>query len=40
MRQKAVTVVGAAETEPPGKTYQAWMLAELDAVAIALPPRQ
>jgi zinc/manganese transport system substrate-binding protein len=35
-----IPVVGAAETEPPGKTYQAWMLAELDAVAIALPPRQ
>jgi zinc/manganese transport system substrate-binding protein len=34
-----VPVVGAAETEPPGMTYQAWMLAELDAVAKALPPR-
>jgi zinc/manganese transport system substrate-binding protein len=33
-----VPVVGAAETGPPGKTYQAWMLAELDAVAKALPP--
>jgi zinc/manganese transport system substrate-binding protein len=33
-----VPVVGAAETEPPGKTYQAWMLAELDAVANALLP--
>ena len=33
-----VPVVGAAETEPPGKTYQAWMLSELDAVAYALPP--
>ncbi len=36
-RQAHVPVVGAAETEPPGKTYQAWMLAELDAVATALP---
>jgi zinc/manganese transport system substrate-binding protein len=33
-----VPIVGAAETEPPGKTYQAWMLGELDAVAKALPP--
>ena len=33
-----VPVVGATETEPPGKKYQAWMLAELDAVATALPP--
>jgi zinc/manganese transport system substrate-binding protein len=37
-RQAHVPVVGAAETEPPGKTYQAWMLTELDAVATALPP--
>jgi hypothetical protein len=29
--------VGATETEPPGKTYQAWMLSELDAVDRALP---
>ena len=27
-----VPVVGATETEPPHTTYQAWMLAELDAV--------
>ena len=33
-----VPIVGAAETEPPGKTYQAWMLGELDAVGKALPP--
>jgi zinc/manganese transport system substrate-binding protein len=33
-----VPVVGAAETEPLGKTYQAWMQAELDAVATSLPP--
>jgi zinc/manganese transport system substrate-binding protein len=34
-----IPIVGAAETEPPGKTYQSWMLGELDAVAEALPPR-
>jgi zinc/manganese transport system substrate-binding protein len=32
-----VPVVGANETEPPGKTYQAWMTGELDAVDKALP---
>ncbi len=32
-----VPVVGATETEPPGMSYQAWMLAELDAVDRALP---
>jgi zinc/manganese transport system substrate-binding protein len=32
-----VPVVGANETEPPGKTYQAWMQSELDAVDQALP---
>jgi zinc/manganese transport system substrate-binding protein len=32
-----VPIVGAAETEPPGKTYQAWMMGELDEVARALP---
>lgn len=32
-----VPVVGATETEPPGKTYQAWMMSELDAVDRALP---
>ncbi len=31
-----IPVVGATETEPPGKTYQAWMLSELDAVDRAL----
>jgi zinc/manganese transport system substrate-binding protein len=36
-KEAHVPVVGAAETEPPGKTYQAWMQAELDAVADALP---
>src|SRR5580658_6522294 len=34
-----VPVVGASETEPPGKTYQAWMLDELDDVARALPAK-
>ena len=33
-----IPVVGATETEPPGRTYQAWMLGELDAVDHALPP--
>jgi len=32
-----IPVVGAAETEPPGKTYQQWMTSELDAVDQALP---
>ena len=32
-----IPVVGATETEPPGMTYQAWMLSELDAVEHALP---
>jgi len=32
-----IPVVGATETEPPGKNYQAWMLNELDAVDRALP---
>ena len=31
-----VPVVGVTETEPPGKTYEAWMLSELDAVDQAL----
>lgn len=34
-----VPVVGASETEPPGMTWQAWMLGELDAVDRALPAR-
>jgi zinc/manganese transport system substrate-binding protein len=37
-RASHVPIVGAAETEPPGKTYQAWMMGELDEVARALPP--
>ena len=32
-----IPVVGAAETEPPGKTYQQWMASEFDAVDHALP---
>ena len=32
-----IPVVGADETEPPGKTYQAWMAGELEAVDQALP---
>lgn len=32
-----VPVVGATETEPAGKNYQAWMLSELAAVDRALP---
>ncbi len=35
-RASGIPVVGATETEPAGKTYQAWMLGELDAVAQAL----
>lgn len=34
-----VPVVGATETEPPGKTYQDWMQSELTAVDQALPKR-
>lgn len=36
-KQHKIPVVGAEETEPPGKTYQAWMASELDAVDKALP---
>jgi len=32
-----IPVVGATETEPPGKTYQQWMASGLDAVGRALP---
>ena len=31
-----IPVVGAAETEPPGKTYQEWVMSELDAIERAL----
>lgn len=34
--QSKVPVVGVTETDPPGKTYQQWMLDQLDAVAQAL----
>jgi zinc/manganese transport system substrate-binding protein len=37
-RAAHVPVVGATETEPPGESYQGWMLRELEAVAHALPP--
>ena len=36
-RASHVAVVGAAETEPAGKQYQAWITSELDAVDRALP---
>jgi zinc/manganese transport system substrate-binding protein len=32
-----IPVVGATETEPKGKNYQAWMMSELNAVDKALP---
>jgi zinc/manganese transport system substrate-binding protein len=32
-----VPVVGASETEPPGKNYQSWMISELVAIDRALP---
>jgi zinc/manganese transport system substrate-binding protein len=32
-----VPIVGATETEPPGTSYQAWMMHELDEVDRALP---
>jgi zinc/manganese transport system substrate-binding protein len=34
--EAGVPVVGATETEPHGKNYQAWILSELDAVDHAL----
>ncbi len=39
-REAGVPVIGATETEPPGRTYQQWMLSMLDAVARALPARR
>ncbi len=36
-KESHVPVVGATETQPPGKSYQAWMMSELDAVDLALP---
>jgi zinc/manganese transport system substrate-binding protein len=38
-RAAHIPTVGAAETEPPGKTWQAWMMSELEAVDQALPAR-
>ncbi len=35
-----VPVLGVTETEPPGLTYQAWMLAELDTLARLLPAKK
>lgn len=35
-RDSKVPVVGVSETEPAGKTYQAWMLGQLDALDHAL----
>ena len=32
----SIPVVGVSETEPPGMTYQAWMLSQLDALDKAL----
>jgi zinc/manganese transport system substrate-binding protein len=36
-RANKIPVVGASETEPPDKSYQAWMTGEVDAVDQALP---
>ncbi len=35
-RAAHIPIVGATETEPPGKNYQEWMMSELDAVDHAL----
>lgn len=35
-RQDGVPVIGVTETEPPGQTYQQWMLGQLRAVQAAL----
>jgi zinc/manganese transport system substrate-binding protein len=35
-RASHIPVVAATETEPPGKTYQAWMTSQLDALEAAL----
>ena len=35
-KDNGVPVVGVSETEPPGKTYQQWMMAQLDALDAAL----
>lgn len=36
-RESHVPVLGVTETEPPGTTYQAWMMGELEAIDHALP---
>jgi zinc/manganese transport system substrate-binding protein len=35
-RDSGISVVGVSETEPPGATYQAWMLEQLEALDKAL----
>jgi zinc/manganese transport system substrate-binding protein len=35
-RQSKVPVIGVTETEPAGRTYQAWMLDQLEALDAAL----
>jgi len=35
-KDNAIPVVGVSETEPPGSTYQQWMLGQLDALDTAL----
>ncbi len=35
-KDNSIPVVGVSETEPAGKTYQAWMLGQLDALDAAL----
>jgi zinc/manganese transport system substrate-binding protein len=35
-----IPVVGATETQPPGKTYQQWMMSELEAVDRAVPAKK
>lgn len=39
-RKAGVPVLGVTETEPPGVTYQAWMLNELDTLARLLAAKQ
>jgi zinc/manganese transport system substrate-binding protein len=37
-RSENIPLVAITETLPPGKTYQAWISAELDALQSALSP--
>lgn len=39
-KESHVPVVGATETEPPAKSYQAWIAGELDAITQAVAPEQ